>query len=396
MPSGAPSALLAPNSEQSDRIHQLLNRLARSAASVRTTQGSDVIAAPSFVGDMAALARTAMAASEEAAAAASAIAQAQATGLARAIPEITPAATAPTPEASAPRACEGGAGSVQSDGAPAIEPAPPQMALPAPPAPPALAVAIAPEPPVVQIAHDQDAASSDDLPLDIVLQGPFLFTLVDSQGRDIDHALATVDPQTGLVCPRADVAAPQAPVALHVCVRDALGVQLVERLQLAPSFFAPAHAATDTSPPALPASRPVFAEPAPETDRLVIDELGPVETDIAAYLITGPDGIVQLIRLPDQDAALAAAEIVVVDLQHMGFAHAGLWRDRLRSLIPAAPHTAVWCAQPAHRPLARGIANPFLNAGTSRIAVRLPAHDFRSVQLSGSRFRVVRPASAAR
>jgi len=393
MPSGAPSALLAPNSEQSDRIHQLLKRLERSAASVRTTQGSDVIAAPSFVGDMAALARTAMAASEEAAAAASAIAQAQATGLARAISEITPAATAPTPEASAPRAYEGGAGSVQSDGAPAIEPAPPQMALPAPPA---LAVAIAPEPPVVQIAHDQDAASSDDLPLDIVLQGPFLFTLVDSQGRDIDHALATVDPQTGLVCPRADVAAPQAPVALHVCVRDALGVQLVERLLLAPSFFAHAQAATDTAPPALPASRPVFAEPAPETDWLVIDELGPVENDIAAYLITGPDGIVQLIRLPDQDAAIAAAEIVVVDLQPMGFAHAGLWRDRLRSLIPAAPHTAVWCAQPAHRPLARGIANPFLNAGTSRIAVRLPAHDFRSVQLLGSRFRVVRPASAAR
>ncbi len=393
MPSGASSALLAPNSEQSDRIHQLLNRLARSAASVRTTQGSDVIAAPSFVGDMAALARTAMAASEEAAAAASAIAQAQATGLARAVPEITPAATAPTPEASAPRACESGAGSVQSDGAPAIEPAPPQMAAPAPPA---LAVAIAPEPPVVQIAHDQDAASSDDLPLDIVLQGPFLFTLVDSQGRDIDDALATVDPQTGLVCPRANVAAPQEPVALHVCVRDALGVQLVERLLLAPSFFAHAHAATDTSPPALPASRPVFAEPAPETDRLVIDELGPVETDIAAYLITGPDGIVQLIRLPDQDAAYTAAEIVVVDSQHMGFAHAALWRDRLRSLIPAAPHTAVWCAQPAPRPLARGIANPFLNAGTSRIAVRLPAHDFRSVQLSGSRFRVVRPASAAR
>jgi hypothetical protein len=393
MPSGASSALLAPDSEQSDRIHQLLNRLARSAASVRPAPDSEVFAAPRFVGDMAALARTAMAAAEDAAAAAAAIAQSQTPRPVREAPIRNPAATSAPPVAVAPAPSVELAGECEPAEEPALDIAPAEMALPDPPSP-----APAPQPlalPADTADIGNDLPNTDDLPSDIILHGPFAFCLVDNHGHEIDHPLAHVDPQTGQVRPRALNDAPQQPITLYVRVRDAVGVQLIERLHLAPSFFADAPATNPIQSPKAAASQPVSEARDAAPDRLVIDELGPVETDIAAYLTTGPDGIIQLIRLPEQDAALAAAEIIIVDVPQTGLAYVGQWRERLQSLIVAAPRTAVWCPQPAQRPLSRGISNPFRNAGTAHIAVRLPANDFRTVQLAGNRFRVVRPMRAA-
>lgn len=382
MPSGASSAVLAPETGRSDRIHQLLDRLARSVAETRTSVESEVVAAPSFVGDMAALARTARAAAEDAAAAAETLAYGQAAAAPEKPSSIAPklAVTAPEP-APAP-----------AETAPTNDPvwnASPELeiALPAP-----LPLAVAPpepDPVAVQPIGPLDLADAPldlpgevDLAQDIVLHAPFAFSLVDSHGAAIDHGFVRVDAQTGQLWPRPDAQKPATAFTANVQICDALGVRLIERVELTPDFFtlAQAAAARPTEIQSTDSPGPLATKADETIDVLVIDELGPVEADFGAYLTTGADGVVQLIRLPEQEQNAQQIDIIVVDPPFSALTKASQWRTALNDRLGAIPVDALRIGAPAQRPFPRTVYNPFRNAGTSRIVVRLECADLRQAQ----------------
>lgn len=363
MPTGTPLAPLAPDPAQSGRIPQLLERLGRSLAAARTAATSEIVAAPSFVGNLADLARAARAAADEAAAAASRYEAAR-----RPAPEPVVAraalrqtiASAPPPAAAEP-------------------PAPAECDLQPPPetAPPAAPSAVAAVEPQSEPAPNTDECA----PFPI---GGYQFALLNAE----DEKLVQLDPATGQLTLRSTLPPGHGAVTVCVAVRDARGDERIEPIAFAAAAFAAATdniaiapaigaAAIEAQPQAI--APPPIAADAEAADCLVIDDLGPVEADISSYLAVGPNGVVNLIRVAEE-VEPEETDIVIIDGLPDALIAAAAWRSAMNRLLDHAGAQAMWTAPPTQA----AIGSAFIDQ--RRTTVRAPSARLPMLDLNGLTF----------